>query len=161
MKTLFRILTILLLLCFTRCSLPDSDYIDPYKPKIMERSVMESSVKMLPSQNIIRSGKIYIKDNFMFINDVNIGFHIYNYSNPENPIKIGFIQTYGATDLAVRDNFIYINQAVDLVTLQYNVNSNTITVSHRNRNVFPQKQSPNGTIANTTENQIVIDWTKF
>lgn len=131
---------------------------DLYSPVIMERTAFENSVKSLPSQNIIKSGKIYIKDNLMFINEVNKGFHVYNYSNPQNPIRIGFIQILGATDLAIRDNIVYINQAVDLVTLEYNPSNNSIIIKHRNKEVFPQKISPNGSIANTTENQIVVDW---
>lgn len=131
---------------------------DPYKAVILERSVFESSVKTLSNQNIIKSGKIYIKDNLMFVNDVNKGFHVYNYSNPQNPIKIGFIQILGATDLSIRNNVIYINQAVDLVTLTYNPTNNSIVVNHRNKNVFPQKNSPNGTFPYVTVNQIVVDW---
>lgn len=129
-----------------------------YNPVIMERTAFENSVRSLPSQTIIKSGKIYIKDNLMFINEVNKGFHVYNYSNPQSPIRIGFIQILGATDLAVRDNIVFINQAVDLVTLEYNPDNNTIVLKHRNRDVFPQKLSPNGWSADTNENQIVVDW---
>lgn len=164
MKKLFRIIFLLLLLpIFNSCIYcNDCEGVgpihDPYTPVILDRPAFENSVQSLPSQNIIKSGKIYIKDNLMFINEVNKGFHVYNYSNPENPILIGFIQILGATDLAIRDNMVYINQAIDLVTLEYNPSNNSILIKHRNKNVFPQKSSPNGTIANTTENQIVVDW---
>lgn len=131
---------------------------DPYTPVILDRTAFENSVQSLPIQNVIKSGKIYIKDNLMFINEVNKGFHVYNYSDPENPIRIGFIQILGATDLAIRDDKVYINQAVDLVTLEYNSSNNSIVIKHRNKNVFPQKPSPNGSIASTNENQIVVDW---
>jgi hypothetical protein len=159
-------LTILLLITFLCKSCLWSGPDDPpmtnqdgyYNPVIIERSELESSIKTLPPQSIYKSGKIYIKDDLMFINDVNKGFHVYNYTNPENPILIGFIQTLGATDLAVRGNLIYINQAVDLVTLEYNSSNNTLIEKHRNRNVFPQKTAPNGQYGNASENQIIIDW---
>ncbi len=129
------------------------------KAVLLDRTTFENSVKALPTQNIIKSGKIYIKDNLMFVNDSNKGFHVYNYTNPETPVKVGFIQILGATDLAIRDNVIYINQAVDLVTLSYNVTNNTIQLLHRNKNVFPQKTSPSGSISyEANENKIVIDW---
>jgi hypothetical protein len=131
---------------------------DPYKAVILERNVFEASVKTFANQEIVKSGKIYIKDNLMFVNDLNKGFHVYNYFNPQSPIKIGFIQILGATDLSIRDNVIYINQAVDLVTLTYNPANNSIVVNHRNKNVFPQKNSPNGTFPDVNQNQIVVDW---
>ena len=136
----------------------DDQSVNNYKPIIIERSVFENSVKTLPTQTIIKSGKIYIKDNLMFINDVNKGFHVYNYSNTSNPVNIGFIQILGATDLAIKDNIIYINQAVDLVTLEYNSSNNSIIKKFRNKNAFPSKTAPNGMTANTNENQIIVDW---
>lgn len=97
----------------------------------------------------------------MFVNDINKGFHVYNYTNPTSPVKLGFIKILGATDLAIRDNTIYINQAVDLVTLNYNSANNSAQVLHRNKNVFPQKVSPLGNYAyESNENNIVIDWIK-
>jgi hypothetical protein len=161
MKRSFLIITLVILLSstFKSCGWPD-EYEDTFSPTILDRTTFENSVKSLPSQPIIKSGKIYIKDNLMFINEENKGFHVYDYANPENPTRIGFIQILGATDLAMRDNTIYINQAVDLVTLEYNPSNNSIIINHRNKNVFPQKQSPDGAIAYTTENQIVVDWIK-
>lgn len=144
--------------CFYCKDCKDEPFQEPYKAIIINRTELESSVQSLPPQQIIKSGKIYIKDNLMFINDVNKGFHVYNYSNPEMPVKIGFIQILGATDLAIRNNVVYINQAVDLVTLIYSPGNNTILITKRNKNVFPQKQSPRGSYANTNENEIVIDW---
>jgi hypothetical protein len=160
-KTFLIIIVVTLLSCtFKSCIRPavDEPEESTFSPTILDRTTFENSVKSLPNQPIVKSGKIYIKDNLMFINEVNKGFHAYNYTNPEKPVRIGFIQILGATDLAIRDNTVYINQAVDLVTLEYNASSNSIAIKHRNKNVFPQKQSPDGTIANTTGNQIVVDW---
>ena len=120
---------------------------------------MESSVFAQPEQTIYNSGKIYIKGNYMYITEVNKGFHVYNYSNAENPVKTAFINVPGATDLAIRNNIIYINQAVDLVTINYDQTTNTIISTHRNRNVFPTKVAPNGQMANPNRDEIVIDWT--
>jgi len=129
-----------------------------YDAVLMTRTEFESAVKALAPKEIVKSGKIYIKDNLMFINDVNKGFHVYNYSNPQNPIKISFIQIPGATDLALRNNIIYINQAVDLVTLEYNPTQNLINVTKRIKEVFPQKISPDGFYPQNGNNKIVIDW---
>lgn len=129
-----------------------------YKPVIMNRATFEASIKILPGKKIVKSGKIYIKDDIMLINDVNKGFHIYNYSDATNPVKIAFLETPGATDVAIRNSTIYINQAVDLVTLKYDLTTNKVTILYRNRNIFPQKNSPQGFGAYVKENEIIIDW---
>lgn len=129
-----------------------------FKPVIINRATLEASVKILPSKNIVKSGKIYLKDDIMLVNDVNKGFHIYNYSDATNPVKIAFLEIPGATDVAIRNATIYINQAVDLVTLKYDLSTNKVSVLYRNRNIFPQKESPQGFGAYVKENEIIIDW---
>jgi len=129
-----------------------------YKPVILNRATFEASVKILPNAKIIKSGKIYIKDDVMLVNDVNKGFHIYNYSDATNPVKIAYLAIPGATDVAIRNSTIYINQAVDLVTLTYNLPMNKVTVLFRNKNIFPQKMSPEGFINPVKDNEIIIDW---
>lgn len=129
-----------------------------FVPVIMDRTDFENSVALLPPKNIINSGKIYIQQDYLFINEVNEGFHIFNYSNPSNPIPIAYIKTVGATDIAIRNNTLYINQAVDLLTLKYNDENNTIEVTNRNRNVFPQKISPEGFSSSVANNEIIVNW---
>ena len=132
--------------------------VNRYKPVVLEREIFENAIGAQSPQAIIKPGKIYIKDNLMFLNEINKGFHVFKYTNPETPIKLGFIKILGATDVAIRNETIYINQATDLVSLIYNETTNTITVLHRNKNVFPQKLSPDGNIGYITPNQIIIDW---
>ena len=130
-----------------------------YKPVIISRSTLESSIAFQNAQPIIKSGKIYIKDDLMFINDVNKGFHVYDYIDPRKPIRLYFIKAPGATDLAIKGNTVYINQAVDLVTATFDPATKKFVVTNRNKNVFPQKQAPNGSVANTNQDEIIIDWT--
>lgn len=143
--------------CVQSCEqeLPETNY----QAVVLEREAFESSVQLIPQQAMTKSGKIYIKENLMIVNDVNKGFHIYNYSDPENPIKIAFLKVPGATDVAIRNSNLYINQAVDLITLSYDLTSNSVTFLNRVRNAFPQKMTPDGFTINVAENQIIVDWT--
>lgn len=129
-----------------------------FVPVIMNRNAFENSVQLLPPRNVTNSGKIYIHQDYLFINEVNEGFHIYNYSNPSNPVAIAYLKTVGATDLAIRNNTLYINQAVDLLTLKYDSTDNVIEVTHRNENVFPQKISPQGFSSSVGNNEIIVNW---
>jgi hypothetical protein len=130
-----------------------------FKPIYLKRSIFENSIQFETAKPTVNSGKIYIKEQLMFINDINKGFQVYNYANPTNPVAIGYIKIPGATDVAVRNNILYINQATDLVSINYNLFSNTITVTNRIKNAFPPKVSPDGFTAYEKENQVVIDWT--
>ena len=146
---------------FTSCiyrSQPLETLPNSFTPVYLTRAQLESSVVLENPKTTIKSGKIYIKDDIMFVNDVNKGFQIYNYSNATNPVAIGYINFPGATDLAIRNTILYVNQAVDLVSVNYNVANNTIAVTNRIKNAFPQKLSPQGFNGNPTNNQIIINW---
>lgn len=127
-----------------------------YEAVIMDREAFEASIQLKDPQPVTQSGKIYIKDNYLFVNDVNRGFHIYNYSDPSNPVAIAYIEAPGVTDVAMRGTTLYINQAVDLVTLVFE--NNTLNTVKRNRDVFPQKTAPDNSYAPIEEGQIITNW---
>lgn len=151
-----------LLICqlFSSCFTPNSanSINNDYKPVYMSRTQLENSIVIENSKTSINAGKIYIKDNLMFVNDINKGFQVYNYSNPSNPIAISYISFPGATDMAIRNNILYVNQAVDLVSVNYNGTNNSILITNRIRNSFPQKISPQGFNGNGTSDKIIINW---
>ena len=62
-------------------------------------------------------GKIYIYNDLLFVNDVFQGIHVYNYSDPANPVAIGFIGIPGNIDLAIRDGFMYADSYYDLLII--------------------------------------------
>lgn len=160
MKKSFPFLVLIICQFFSSCIFPngENDINNDFKPLYLTRTQLENSVLIKNPKSSIKAGKIYIKDDLMFVNDVNRGFQVYDYSNPENPIAISYINFPGATDMAIRNNIIYVNQAVDLVSVSYNVSNNSILVTNRIRNSFPQKISPQGFEGNGTENKIIIDW---
>ncbi len=127
-----------------------------YKAVTMPRSTFENAINLTSAKPVFKAGKIYIKDDLMFVTEENDGFHIYDYSNAASPRQIGYLQIPGATDVAIRGNNLYINQAVDLVTLVYQ--NNQITLGGRTRNIFPQKASPDGRWANVSNDQIIVNW---
>lgn len=155
------VLLLLVSIMLASCWLPNEPNEFPrqeYQPVIITRNVLETSIAFQNAQPIVKSGKIYIKGDLMFINDVNKGFHVYDYTNPSKPERLYFIKAPGATDLAIKGNTIYINQAVDLVTATFDPTTRIFKVTNRNKNVFPQKQAPNGFQGYTKENEIIIDW---
>lgn len=167
LKTLFT--TICMLLMLTACCTHEEDLVccvsppfesSMYEPVYTSRAIMESSVGVKSVQGIKESGKIYIKGDLLFINDVRKGFHVYDNSDPSSPTALHFIEVLGATDLSVRNNMLYINQATDLIALRYNRNEQTLELTKRIKNVFPEMLSPEGWSAyETPADSVIINWT--
>src|SRR4030042_5327945 len=67
--------------------------------------------------NLEHPGKIYIKGNYLFVNEVRKGIHVVDNSNPESPEVLRFIEIPGNIDLAVKDDILYADSYVDLITL--------------------------------------------
>lgn len=142
----------------------DDDFIpfeSQYEPVFLARTDFEKSVTVKNSLAIGTSGKIYIKDNLLFINELNKGFHVYDNSDPTNPKSIKFLEAPGSTDMAIRSNIIYINQATDLIAVEYSAQTNTASLTKRIPNTFPELRSPDGFDAygyDIPENSVVVDW---
>lgn len=141
----------------------DGDDVIPfsnYEPIIMQRSNFETSTTLEATvKPIENTGKIYVKDNFIFINEVNKGFHIINNEDPTNPVNIGFINVLGSSDLSIKGDVFYANNATDLIAFQLNPTSQDLTITKRLENVFPQIWSPEGDIFyNLEDDEIIIDW---
>lgn len=81
-------------------------------------------------------GKIYYYQDFMFINELRKGIHIVDNRNPASPTPIAFINIPGNVDMAVRNNILYADNYVDLVSLDITTPSNPVYLS-RTESVFP------------------------
>ena len=112
-------------------------------------------------QTIINSGKIYVKDEFLFVNEINEGFHVLNNSNPETPENIGFLKVFGSTDIAIKGHVLYINNATDLISIVPNFENSTIEITNRINNTFPNTltTSPDGLgYYYPNDNEVIIGW---
>lgn len=160
----YRLIPILMSLLFLgACYPPDYDYNyqqSNYKPVLMERSQLENSIKLVAPQAINNYGKIYRYQNLLFINERYEGVHVINNSDPENPVNIGFITIPGNIDIAIKDGYIYADNAVDLVVISFN--GQNIQVVDRNTEVFPELPAPDGyyspDLDNRPDNTIIVKW---
>ncbi|RDC54817.1 hypothetical protein DU508_20175 [Pedobacter chinensis] len=84
-----------------------------------------------------KTGKIYIYNDLLFINEPNKGIHIYNNVNPNAPVNISFLQIPGNVDLAVHNNILYADSYVDLLAFDISTIANIKQVKRVN-DVFKQ-----------------------
>ena len=96
---------------------------------------LRSSLKTLPARDLENPGKIYVKDNYLFINELKKGIHVIDNTNPSFPKAISFIQILGNIDIAVKDNILYADSYTDFVALDISNPQNVQEVS-RIKEVF-------------------------
>lgn len=165
MKKIKSLLYFLLLVgCYSNTESCDPGPVSPpnlskYKPIIVKRTDFEKNVLIEDAKDVSESSKIYIIDSLIFVNDKLQGFHIFDNKDPKKPVKKKFLNIPGSTDIAVRNNTFYINQATDLVTLSFNYTDYSFEIKKRIKNVFPQMLSPDGySHGELKEDEVIVGW---
>lgn len=113
---------------------------DTYRP-IYSTFDQIRTVETLAPRAIQTPGKIYIKDRYLFINDVGQGIHIVDNRDPANPVKLSFVAIPGARELAIKDSILYADNIVDLVALNI-ANPRNIRLVKRVENAFTYTAYP-------------------
>ncbi|MGB0167020.1 MAG: hypothetical protein ACPF8V_09220 [Luteibaculum sp.] len=129
-----------------------------YSPISYSRSDLDKSVQLQDARNIENSGKIYVFNHLLFVGEKRKGFHVFDNTNPAEPQKIKFLQVLGCTDVAIRNNVLFFNQATDLITVEYSFGSDSITLLKRVANVFPEILPPDGIPSYSHPDSVIIDW---
>ena len=73
------------------------------RPEYMSMTEFKSSAKIVAPAPIVESGKIYAYNNLVLINDLDMGIHIIDNSNPNNPVKKAFIEIVGNKDMEINN----------------------------------------------------------
>lgn len=99
------------------------------------------TVQSLPPQPLKNVGKIYVKDNYLFINEVGRGIHILDNRNPASPVKLAFISILGNQELSIKDSILYADNITDLVALNI-ADPRNVRVVKRVENAFDYSAYP-------------------
>lgn len=145
--------------CYPWWEPTEPEWESQYEPVAITRAELDKAIELKSPQEIVNSGKIYVKDDLLFIGEEGKGFHVFDNSDVLNPVKSGFISVLACTDIAMRNNVLFINQATDLITLRFNAEEKSLALVKRVKNTFPELRSPEGERAYDVENNsVVIDW---
>jgi hypothetical protein len=114
---------------------------DAMVPVYMEFKDFRQPPKAVSAKNIQQAGKIYFKDNYIFVNEVNEGIHVIDNSNPSYPNPVAFYQITGNVDIAIRGDILFADSYIDLVALDISDITNPVEIS-RIENAFPEVLPP-------------------
>ncbi len=123
-------------------SASDPVYYGDFTPVFMQRSEMEKAVKLEAAQPLHNPGKIYLFDKYILVNEKYKGIHIIDNSNPAEPINVAFLHIDGCIDMAMKNNVLYADNAIDLIALKTTDNFATVQLTERLNGIFPEIESP-------------------
>lgn len=88
-----------------------------YDPVYKLASEFRVGVSAEAPRNLEKPGKIYAFGSYLFINERQEGIHVIDNTDPSNPQNIAFWNIPGNVDMAIRGNYLYADQYVDLLTI--------------------------------------------
>jgi hypothetical protein len=130
-------------------------------PVYMSYEDLRKSVKVETPVELVNPGKIYFKDNVIYINEYRKGIHVIDNSNPSAPVIKGFINIPGNVDIAIRNNLLFADSYIDLVVLDISDINNVKEVS-RTQKIFeyylPEYDTKYEVAPIDQEKGVVVDW---
>lgn len=108
-------------------------------PVLKPLSEIRSAVRAEAAHTLKRPGKMYVKGNYLFINEIKEGIHIIDNSNPAAPSFVSFLNIPGNGDIAVKGNILYADSYSDLIAFDIS-DLNTPKEVGRVNNVFQNGQ---------------------
>ena len=87
-------------------------------------------------REIGKAAKIYVYGDTLLINEKNKGVHVVDNRVKETPVNKYFIEIPGNIDMAIKDDYLYVDSFTDLVVLKITDIDNIKTV-YRKEKVFP------------------------
>ena len=127
-----------------------------YEPVYMSYSEFRSAIRTEDARDLKNPGKIYFKDDYIFINEINKGIHIIHNIDPSNPRPVSFINIPGNHDVAGKGEILYADSQMDLVVFDISDPANPVLVN-RKEDVFPMQTWFNGFSADPGRG-VVTDW---
>jgi hypothetical protein len=131
------------------------------EPVYMSYSDFRASPSVQTARAITSPGKICLYGRYIFINEVDKGFHIIDNTNPSSPQRVGFVDLPGNIDLAVKGNLLFADSYVDLVWFDLTQPANPAPAG-RLEQAFPNTLPPTDNYYSTTgidfNKGVVVGW---
>jgi hypothetical protein len=135
-RLLFTFMLMSLALGFYSCSDQVEETYRVNTPVYMTYGELRSAFNVKGAEEIHQPGKIYFKDDYIFVNEYQKGIHVVDNADPSNPQIVSFIEIPGNVDMAIKGDKLYADSYIDLLTIDIS-DINNITEVDRDTSVFP------------------------
>ncbi len=129
-----KIYLIPILFIFSACFKEETLDVKGKKPIYMNKSAF-TKVESVSAKPFSKVGKIFKLENRIYITDIGSGVHVINNTNPSNPTKEAFISIFGNSDVAVKNNTMYADNASNLLAIDISQVDN-VSISKVIENVY-------------------------
>jgi hypothetical protein len=118
------------------------EVIDGFKPVyIKDTTNFVDSVYLTPPGVLNNPGKIYLYKQYLIVNEVGKGAHIFDNSNPQIPIPIAFINIPLNYDISIKNNIMYADAYLGLVVIDISMLPSSINIlsfmRYKTNRVYP------------------------
>ncbi|MGV3695964.1 LVIVD repeat-containing protein [Flavobacterium sp.] len=136
MKKIYLITLCLFSVLFPSCDADDTQQ-EQAKfavPTVKSLADIRAGVSVSAARETNSDGKIYVAENYLFYIAKESGVHVFNNTNPASPVNIAFIEIEGVHDIAIRGNYLFADNFVDLLVFDIS-NIQNITLVRTVQNV--------------------------
>jgi hypothetical protein len=74
-------------------------------------------IKNLSEQKLVNTGSIYLWKNFFLIAEYRKGIHVYDRTNPSNPIYISYLSIPGCVDFTITGQTMFVDNGFDILSI--------------------------------------------
>jgi hypothetical protein len=128
-----------------------------YQPVYKTKEEVRTNIRNSTAHEIENPGKINIRGNYIFLNEIDKGIHIIDNSNPALPKNISFISIPGNMDIAVKGDILYADLYTDLVAIDIS-NAASVKLLKVIEGVFPHRYWGMGFSPNAQSDKIITEW---
>lgn len=116
---------------------------------------LRASFDIMPPVEVTNTGKIYLYQNYILLNEPGKGIHIIDNADKTSPELISFINIPGNYEMAVQGDRLFADSYVDLVVIDIS-NPTDVKLTKRIKDIFLELAMQNQYY--DTENGIIVDW---
>ncbi|MBS1606602.1 MAG: hypothetical protein JST42_28360 [Bacteroidetes bacterium] len=88
-----------------------------YIPVYTKKTIVMSSINGDPGHALAKAGQIYIKDSYIYLNELNSGIHVIDNSDPAHPVQVAFLNIPGNQNIGIRGNILFADMYSDLLAI--------------------------------------------
>lgn len=127
-----------------------------YEPTYMPLAEFKNAARVEGPRALSNPGKIYVKGDYLFVNEIGAGVHVFDNRNPAAPVALAFLNAPGSYDLSAQCDKLYIDSSTDLLVFDIS-NPAVPQLLDRVEDALPHQTSYRGYEADPARG-IVVNW---
>lgn len=125
-----------------------------FDPVYLSLAQIRQPITFDSPRELLNVGKLYLYKDYLFINELGEGVHVYDNSDDTDPISIGFLTIPGNFDIAIQNDVLYADNVMDFVSIDITNLTNPVLID-RAEEAFYKYSFNNQYLAYYRESKVV------